>query len=271
MDSCTLLMKPPRLVVSVSSLQLAARIKSVLKRIWFALLLPAFMAGNAIAASVAIPNGNFEGLTGTLPTSWTTPYGNGFEYSSTLRVHGGSRSLKIVDTSGSAPGAMRSASIPVIESRLYTAKVWANVDTSNSGPVSLYLEFWNAQGTKMLDYQVDATLALDTWVQLTVADKYAPYGATHCTLMVYSTAPYVGQMFFDDATLEIKDISFATAGVVVADPSFEGGSGSSLPPDWTDYTANGFEAGSTALVNSGSRSVYISDNSASLSGGILSK
>ena len=99
-------MKLPRIrSCRVPSPQFAARIKSALKRSLWALILPCLLVGRAEAASIPIPNGNFEGLTGTLPTSWTLPYANGYEFSSTLVVHGGSRSLKIID-GGSATGAV---------------------------------------------------------------------------------------------------------------------------------------------------------------------
>ncbi|MBI5380436.1 MAG: carbohydrate binding domain-containing protein [Opitutae bacterium] len=240
--------------------------------LWIAMIIICLSVSRVEAASVPVPNGNFESLTGTLPTSWSLVYGNGYEFSSTLRVHGGSRSLKIVDGSSSLAGAMRSAPIPVIEGRKYTAKVWANVDTGGGGDVALYLEYWNSQGTKMLTYSTSASPTLDTWTQLQVASQFAPYGAAYCTLMVYSSNAYAGQMFFDDATLDVNDINFAAVGgVAVDDPGMEGGSGTGLPSAWTAYAANGFESGSTTIVYAGSRSVKIADTSASLSGGILSK
>gem|GEM_PF-5539856 len=238
------------------SLQFAARTKSVLKRSLFALILPGLMAGSVAASQTVIPvlNGDFESINGTtnLPNNWTFPDGTSFLASSVLRFHSSGHSLKIIDTSASLPGSVRSTAIPVIEGRLYTGKIWANLDTATGGGVTLYLEFWNSQNMLMITYSKTISSPLDTWTQISTDDpttgaRPAPHGSAYCTLRAYSQAGYTGTVFFDDASLEVKDIPFSTAGVAVDDPGMEGGTGSGLPPAWVAYSTNNYEFGSTAL------------------------
>src|SRR6185295_9685612 len=101
--------------------------------------------------NVAVANNSFETLDGGgFPTNWSKPYANGYESSSTTQAYLGTRSLKINDTSGMAGGvgAVRSDHIPVIPGRRYIANIKCYLSSGTT--TELYLEFWNAAGTKML-------------------------------------------------------------------------------------------------------------------------
>jgi hypothetical protein len=227
-------------------------------------------------ANVAVPNASFETLTGGFPTDWSKPYANGYESSSTTRAYLGSRSLKINDTSTSLTGGVRSAPIPVIPGRKYIANIKCYLESGTSA--SLYLEYWNAEGTQMLSYHTDLATT-GSWQNITVIPQEpvskaligAPYGASYLTIMAYSPQGQQGVSYFDSASVIVDNIDFATGGVVAANPGFENVDGTGFPLEWSKYGDSGFESGSTTNVFAGARSVRVNDTSASANGGVESK
>lgn len=231
-------------------------------------LLPVVGAPRAEAAGIAVANSGFETFSGSVPTDWTLPYGKGFETTATAQKHGGTRSVRINDTSSTLPGGVKSQLIPVIPGRTYTAKIWSYLQSG--GPVDLYIEMRNSQGLRIVANAVSSPATIGVWNQLSVSFQ-APFGATTVNLLAYSPAGNTGISYFDDASLTVGDTGFAESGVATPNNSFESVDGSGFPLEYTKPYANGFESGSAARAYDGSRSVKINDTSATLNGGVQSK
>jgi hypothetical protein len=227
-------------------------------------------------ANVAVPNASFETLSGGFPTNWTKLYANNYESSSTTRAYVGTRSLKINDTSASLNGGVRSDPVPVIAGRKYIATIKTYLESGTEA--ALYLEYWNREGTKMLTYATSVT-GTGAWKDITVTPEepsarqqiVAPYGASYLTLLVYSPQTQVGVAYFDNAQVLVDNIDFATAGVTIANADMENVDGSGFPLEWSRYSGNGFESGSTTRAYAGTRSVRINDTSTTATGGVESK
>src|SRR5690606_33840924 len=111
-------------------------------------------------------------------------------------VRSGSRSVRIEDPSSTLGVGLRSAQIPITPGTVYNGSVYAyNV----SGRSSLYLEFWDAGGTRTA-FEFQTNTQLDMWHRLRIASE-APEGAVHATLLLYLDAGNTGVTFFDDAEL----------------------------------------------------------------------
>lgn len=231
-------------------------------------LLPLLAVPKAEAATVSVANAGFETLSGSLPANWTLPYTSGYESSSTTQKHGGTRSIKINDTSNAQPGGISSQPIPVIPGRTYTVKIWAFLQSG--GPVSLYIEMRNDQGLRIVANQDDSSTTTGSWQQLSTSFT-APFGASNLTILAYSPQGNVGVSYFDDASLTVNDTNFADSGVIAANGSFESVDSGGFPLQWSKPYTNGFESGSTTRAFEGTHSVKINDTSATLNGGVQSQ
>jgi len=141
-----------------------------------------------------LPNPSFDQVTGTLPTSWSALSGTIASVSDPVHTAGG-RAVRLTDTSSSGGVMLRSTKVAVKAGRLYEATAWVY---PQSGVADLYLEFWNAAGTRIGVKFVTARTA--AWQQLTVA-ALAPGGTASATVLCYQGSANTGVAVFDDASL----------------------------------------------------------------------
>ena len=228
----------------------------------------------SVARAANVLNSSFETVDGTgFPTNWTKAYANGYESGSTVTHYtsGGTRCLRINDTSSSLNGGVRSDPVAVIPGRKYMAdiKCWIGTGTT----ATLYLEYRDSAGTLISSsgQSISAISPVD-WQTITVVPEdpttkavmAAPANAATVTLLAYSPVTQNGIIYFDCAVL--KEISE----VPVANSSFETLDGGGFPTNWTKAYPNGYESSSTTQAYVGSRSLKINDTSASLGGGVRS-
>jgi len=157
----------------------------------------------ASAGKIELLNAGFEeGVTDSgAPVGWTEGFGRAaFGDSAALseaRAFEGRWSLRIEDRWPDASIGVRSVRIPAEPGRYYTASVKVY---NEQGGSSLYLEFWNDQGTRV-SYVATSDTRTGEWRTLT-ASSFAPEGATSLTLLLYGNIPNTGVVYFDAAMLE---------------------------------------------------------------------
>lgn len=141
-----------------------------------------------------LPNPSFDQVSGTLPTSWTAVSGTIASVTDPVHTAGG-RAVRLTDTSSTGGVMLRSTKVTAHAGRLYEATVWVVPQT---GAGHLYLEFWNAAGTRIGVKFV--TARTNAWQQLKVA-LLAPEGTATATVLCYQDGANTGVAVFDDASL----------------------------------------------------------------------
>ncbi|MGD7707479.1 heparinase II/III domain-containing protein [Microlunatus sp. Y2014] len=168
-------------------------------------------APRAVAQDNLLSNGGFETLdAGGHPVGWDRV---GTVVSVTDPVHEGARAVRLDDTSATAGVYVRSAKIAAEPAVVYDATAWTK--QSGSGPY-LYLEFWDADGTRIQVKQIRADVSITDWQQLT-ATASAPDDATQVSVLCYASVADVGAVVFDDVRLvrpqaeEVREFPLVTA------------------------------------------------------------
>lgn len=169
----------------------------------------------AQAASV-LPNPGFEAVTDGWPDHWRA-----FNATSSLkasivtdRVHGGTNALRISDDTATGIG-VRSAQVPAEAGGWYQGSIFAFVE---SGSFVMYLEFWNASGTRIATATKNFGAVAD-WQEIRVRAQ-APAGTVAATILPYSAQSNRGSATFDDAAINAVELTepqlFGTAATTAA-------------------------------------------------------
>lgn len=186
--------------------------KSVLIILSFILILP-FIGQNFTPPSVAaagnnlLDNGDFEIVESNKPAGWKLSLpsmGTETYEASNDHVYRGSYSVRIDDQSDVQTVGLRSDKVSVVPGQDYTASVMVYIINGES---SLYLEFWNASGSRISTKSVGNN-SNKNWVEMNVSSE-APANATHATILLYSNSTNVGTAYFDDAYFGIAVMPLA--------------------------------------------------------------
>ncbi len=149
-----------------------------------------------------ILSSNFEGEPASLPPSWTGLFGGAVWGTEILitdeDAFDGRQSIKIVDTRSDRGIGLRTQLIPISDAGPY--RVTAHLRNDDTGWGTIYLEFWDARGTRIAHHIVGGK-SRNVWERIT-AEAAAPEGATHVTALLYSSGPAVGSAYFDAVTIE---------------------------------------------------------------------
>lgn len=132
------------------------------------------------------------------PLHWT-PFSGvpGVDYElSTERVASGAKSLKIIDRGATQSVGLRSAWVEVSGGQRFRAMVDVYIE---EGTAMLYVDFLDAQGARVSALTANTSVA-GSWQTLTV-EATAPQRAAYVTLILYSSIPNVGTLYFDNARL----------------------------------------------------------------------
>ena len=204
-------------------------------------------------SDLAVNNFSFEDTNGSgLPLNWRyTGDNTGFISGSTIRAYDGSRSLKFNDTSASEDAFAESDEIAVVPANQYVARSKCYIE---SGTANLYIEFFNASGTR-ISYEDTGLTVTGSWQSMSVIGK-APANACTARVGVYSNPSNTGICYFDQVSLNAE-------WPWVENSSFEYTADNGIPVGWTLLGDNiGFFSGSTTRADDGIRSMKISDTSA---------
>lgn len=153
----------------------------------------------AASATTPLPNPGFEQVSGVgFPSQWAL-FGKDTTNQIRIvtdRVRSGTNALLIADTSGTGIG-VRSTKIDAEAGRHYEATIHALID---SGSFALYLEFWNAAGTRLNAVHTRPS-PHERWQKVTVRG-IAPAGTAKVSILPYSPVGNKGAVaVFDDAAL----------------------------------------------------------------------
>lgn len=161
-----------------------------------------FLERGGLAPPVTVGNASFEDLSGGWPVDWTldAPPRGQTASSSTAQAHTGARSLRVQNVAGT-PIGVRSARLPAQPGVPYRASMW--VLTESGTPSQLYLEFFNAAGTRIGSRFVQPA-AGGTWQQVSVTAT-APPGTQTLDVMVWGTTAAAGVSYHDDIAVAPVD------------------------------------------------------------------
>jgi len=150
-------------------------------------------------SGTTVVNPGFEQVSGTMPVGWTRVTGT--VSSSTEVVHSGERSVLLEDPTTTGAAGLRSSHVPVTAGATCTAEV-AVYNAAGEASSTLYLEFWNASGTRVATKTV-GTRERDAWVTITCTAT-APAETATATILVYRDQAGTGSAYFDDAVLTVS-------------------------------------------------------------------
>lgn len=161
-----------------------------------------FLQRGGLAPPVTVGNPSFENLSGGWPADWTLdpPPRGQTAASSTAQAHTGTRSLRVQNVAGT-PIGVRSARLPAQAGTPYRASMW--VLTESGVPAQLFLEYFNAAGTRIGSRFVQPA-ASGTWQQITVTET-APPGTETLDVMVWGTTAAAGVSYHDDLAVTPVD------------------------------------------------------------------
>lgn len=151
------------------------------------------MALPAFAAASVLSNPGFEAGSG-LP-GWTVFAGSPDLFELTQQARSGLYSLRMTDPSPDQAVGLRSEHVAVLPGTVYRATAWVRTE---SGTAQLYLEFWDAAGTR-IDV-VFGGASSDTWRAVTL-ERQAPEDAVTATVLLYGHRTNRGVSYFDDVEL----------------------------------------------------------------------
>lgn len=150
---------------------------------------------------------DFEGTASEMPPHWPNLFGGAIWGTEVLLTdedaYDGKQSIKIIDTRADRGIGLRTKLLPIKDIGPYRATVYMRNDETGWGTV--YLEFWNERGVR-IDHHIVSGTTRDTWERV-IVEAPAPQGATHVTVLLYSSGPSVGSTYFDNVTLERVDRS----------------------------------------------------------------
>ena len=145
----------------------------------------------------SVPNPSFEaGVDGSgIPNFWTKLSSSDNVSLSSEKSADGTHSAKLINTTSQGCG-LRSAGVTVTPGVTYQAssKIYCDIGSSE-----IYLEFWNAAGSR-IDVKTASITRTKQWVDASaVAD--APAGAAYATLLYYQNSGNQGIMYCDCASI----------------------------------------------------------------------
>ncbi|MBE3576337.1 MAG: hypothetical protein IMX00_01340 [Limnochordales bacterium] len=161
-----------------------------------------------------LPNPGFEGGVDAngLPQGWpslfgATKWGTHLTLSKEM-VWEGEWSLRLDDPQTDLGLGLRSAMIPVQPGHQYRVSVHVfNVRTATG---SVYLEFWDEKGNRIFNTFRWQPGTKDEWSEI-VVEGVAPKDARSATVLLYSSGPARGVVFFDDVRFEDLTATAASA------------------------------------------------------------
>lgn len=211
----------------------------------------------AAPADNLVPNGDFEQLTNGFPTGWRQFNTANPVTRVSSPAHGGVSAVRLAGASS----GLRSASVEVTGGETYEASVWMLV---TAGSPDLYLEFWNAAGSRV---QVSTTKAVtaSNWQPLSVR-AVAPTSAVRASVLVYSSSVNAGEAVADDAGLRLVT---AAELLQVPNADFELVAGSQ-PALWTQWNAQVPYDSSDTVAHHGAHSAHYANPSWTTKGGLRS-
>ncbi|WP_127587291.1 hypothetical protein [Paenibacillus koleovorans] len=166
--------------------------KSLIVLLLASLLCGMFALGTASAADMLISNYSFESGT----TGWTQSWGSGGITVSTEQAYSGTHSVKVVDSSATAPLGLESNYMSATAGSTYIAYARHYIA---SGEASIYLRFWTSTKTLISGsyYYSTATAPVNDWGTLKVKAT-APANTAYVTVLIFSHTPNVGTAYYDD-------------------------------------------------------------------------
>jgi hypothetical protein len=172
------------------------------KRFGFMLLVVLLLGfvGAASAAEKVIFTDGLEDIDAeaNVPKGWVVFSNNNGDYGSASKdiVRSGSLSWFMDDPSSTASLGIRSPKIPAEAGKIYRAASYVFV---LSGTANLYIEFWDADGTRLGPQSTKNTVR-NEWEEIFVT-KEAPAGTKFVSLILYSQQTNTGAHYFDDVTI----------------------------------------------------------------------
>lgn len=172
----------------------AARIMAVAAAV--VLVCGAASAQQARTVEVLFEAGFEEDQPGELPEGWTPFSGAEGMSVTTERAHEGARSLLMVDDSQERAVGPRSPQVPVKPGEFYSVEGWYFAAPGQS--MSLYLEFWDAEGKRIADcVRSFGVSGAGGWTKASGTEQ-APAGAVAATTLPYSHSQNVATGYWDD-------------------------------------------------------------------------
>lgn len=135
---------------------------------------------------------------GDLPLHWTRFGGvPGLEFMLTdERATVGELSLKLVDENPNGSVGLRSHQVPAKAGQRFLVEVDVFVER---GTAMVYLDFHNAQGQRIVAQTTSTGISTD-WQTVSV-EATAPEGTSFVTIILYSSLPNIGTLYFDNVRL----------------------------------------------------------------------
>ncbi|WP_306830231.1 carbohydrate binding domain-containing protein [Catenuloplanes nepalensis] len=159
-------------------------------------------------------------------SNWTTDNA-GATAVVTSPVHGGSGAVRITDTSTTSGVSVRSAHLAVLPGEEITASIWAQQTAAGAGG-SLYLEFWNAAGSRTTPVVAADAATSTAWQKLTAVGT-VPEDAVTATVLAYTSWADNGVTYWDDAAVAALPPPLRK----VPNASFEERRNTEVPTQWT--------------------------------------
>ncbi|SFB44819.1 Carbohydrate binding domain-containing protein [Cohnella sp. OV330] len=154
----------------------------------------------SLKTSELLSNASFETVSGTRPTDWTaTDNGTAASIatSSTVYAHG-KKSVRLTDSSSTSAYNVKSASIPVVAGKSYTASVKANAAT---GAGTLILRFIGGSGQTLQS----SSSTTGSWQTLSLS-AVPPAGTTNVQVELTTPSTGTADVYFDQASLTAADV-----------------------------------------------------------------
>lgn len=156
-------------------------------------------AHGASSDQLALTNPGFE--QGEAFPGWTVFAGTPDLFELSPEAFSGKYSLRMTDPSAEQAVGLRSEHVPIEPGETYAATVWVRTE---GGTAQLYLEFWDAGGTR-IDV-VFAGASGSTWRAIYL-ERQAPAEAVTATVLLYGHRTNRGVLYFDEVELMRKHTS----------------------------------------------------------------
>lgn len=131
-----------------------------------------------------------------LPANWTVFSSGGVQRIDDSIAYNGNYSFMLHSDVTNASLGLRSPLIPAVPGKQYTASA---MYYALEGKGSLYIEFWNASGTRLTNTAVQGQ-NLNTWEKLEVS-LVAPADAVAVSTIVYIVSSNTGHHYWDDVQI----------------------------------------------------------------------
>lgn len=176
----------------------------------------ALIAAASAAEGNLIQNGDFElgADDAGVPLFWTpfSGVGNVDFVLTEERASSGATAVKLIDTDAGRSVGLRSQRVEAKPGQRFVAVTDVYIE---AGTAMFYLDFLDAAGQRVNAFTA-STSAAQSWRQLTV-EGTAPEGTAYVTLIIYSSIPNVGTLYFDN--VQLRDVSQQAAALVEREPT----------------------------------------------------